>query len=72
MFHVYNLDMASINYCVCFWEKYGQTDHSDEGFILMERLYWTDLDTVLSLHVLEECPYVLQGLFGAIALQPTM
>lgn len=47
-------------------------DHSVEGFILMVRLYWTDLDTVLSLHVPEECPYVFQGLFGAIALQPTI
>lgn len=36
----------------------------------MVRLYWTDLDIVLSLHVPEERPYVLQCLFAVFALQP--
>lgn len=45
-------------------------DHSDEGFILLVKLYWTDLDIVLSLHVPEERPHVLQRLFGAFSLQP--
>ncbi len=44
-----------------------QADHSDGGFVWLVR---TDLDIVLSLHVPEECPYVLQRLFGVFALQP--
>lgn len=45
-----------------------QGDHSDEGFLQLVILYWTDLDIVLSLHVPEEGPYVLQRLFGVFAL----